>query len=158
MYLYGASGHAKVIIDILTANHIHIDALVDDNLELTELHGIPVIHSLKDFLPSLSASATIKHDGLLPNDSGDLSVRLSIPLRLFQNRPESERVRSLCKVPLYNQIPESANIVLSIRPRQSTMSVLSKISYTFHLTPLCAGIYMSEKVHKSVPGRSLFRV
>ncbi len=51
MYLYGASGHAKVIIDILTANHIHIDALVDDNLELTELHGIPVIHSFKGLSP-----------------------------------------------------------------------------------------------------------
>ena len=31
MYLYGASGHAKVIIDILRANHEPIEALFDDN-------------------------------------------------------------------------------------------------------------------------------
>ena len=31
MYLYGASGHAKVIIDILRANNEPIEALFDDN-------------------------------------------------------------------------------------------------------------------------------
>lgn len=51
MYLYGASGHAKVIIDILTANHILIDALIDDNPELTELHGIPIVHSSEGLSP-----------------------------------------------------------------------------------------------------------
>lgn len=34
MYLYGASGHAKVIIDILRANHEPIEALFDDNEEI----------------------------------------------------------------------------------------------------------------------------
>lgn len=45
MYLYGASGHAKVILDILLSQGIHVEALIDDNKELTELHGIPIIHS-----------------------------------------------------------------------------------------------------------------
>lgn len=43
MYLYGASGHAKVIIDILVANHIPIEALFDDNEMLTQLLGYPVL-------------------------------------------------------------------------------------------------------------------
>lgn len=51
MYLYGASGHAKVIIDILTDNHIKVDALVDDNIELNDLHGIPVVHSAEGLSP-----------------------------------------------------------------------------------------------------------
>ncbi len=51
MYLYGASGHAKVIKDILTANNVHIDALVDDNLGLKELQSIPVIHSAEGCSP-----------------------------------------------------------------------------------------------------------
>jgi len=42
MYLYGASGHAKVIIDILENNRIPIDGLYDDHSELTELCGYPV--------------------------------------------------------------------------------------------------------------------
>lgn len=61
MYLYGASGHAKVIMDILTANHIPIDALVDDNPELTELCGIPVVHSpegLSPFIISIGNNKT----------------------------------------------------------------------------------------------------
>ena len=44
MYLYGASGHAKVIIDILRANQIEINGLVDDNPNIQELLGIPVLH------------------------------------------------------------------------------------------------------------------
>ena len=42
MILYGASGHAKVIIDILEANGQKIDFIVDDNPSLTELVGYEV--------------------------------------------------------------------------------------------------------------------
>lgn len=42
MVLYGASGHAKVIIDILEANGQIIDFIVDDNPGLTELLGYEV--------------------------------------------------------------------------------------------------------------------
>ena len=44
MYLYGASGHAKVIMDILAANGIKVDGLIDDNPEVVELCGRPVSH------------------------------------------------------------------------------------------------------------------
>lgn len=37
MYLYGASGHAKVIIDILVASGIPVQGLFDDNPELKVL-------------------------------------------------------------------------------------------------------------------------
>lgn len=42
MILYGASGHAKVIIDILEANGVKIDYIVDDNPAVTELLGYEV--------------------------------------------------------------------------------------------------------------------
>lgn len=42
MVLYGASGHGKVIMDILEANHIPLDFVVDDNPNLTELLGYEV--------------------------------------------------------------------------------------------------------------------
>lgn len=42
MILYGASGHAKVIIDILEASGIAIDFIVDDNPLLGELLGYEV--------------------------------------------------------------------------------------------------------------------
>lgn len=42
MYLYGASGHAKVIIDIAEANNIAIEGLFDDNLDLKTLLGFQI--------------------------------------------------------------------------------------------------------------------
>lgn len=44
MYLYGASGHAKVIIDILKARDVKVDALIDDDETISELMSIPVLH------------------------------------------------------------------------------------------------------------------
>ncbi|MDB5013303.1 MAG: acetyltransferase [Daejeonella sp.] len=45
MYLYGASGHAKVILDILKDQNIPIDGLFDDNPLIQELQGIEVINN-----------------------------------------------------------------------------------------------------------------
>ena len=42
MYLYGASGHAKVIIEILEACGEQIEGLFDDNESVTSLLGYPV--------------------------------------------------------------------------------------------------------------------
>ncbi len=53
MYLYGASGHAMVIMDILEANGIRVDGLVDDNPNIQELLGIPVFHDKQDASPLL---------------------------------------------------------------------------------------------------------
>ncbi len=63
MYLYGASGHAKVIMDILAANDVKVKALVDDNLDLIDVHGIPVIHSAEGcspFIVSIGSNKTRK--------------------------------------------------------------------------------------------------
>src|SRR5680860_333443 len=46
MNIYGARGHAKVIIDIAKSIDISIDAVFDDNLQLTEVSGYQVVHTL----------------------------------------------------------------------------------------------------------------
>lgn len=51
MYLYGASGHAKVIIDIIKAQGGVVEGLVDDNPNLETLAGIPVLHKAKGLSP-----------------------------------------------------------------------------------------------------------
>lgn len=43
MYLYGASGHAKVIIDILRSAGIEVKALFDDNPAIVKLYGKTVL-------------------------------------------------------------------------------------------------------------------
>ena len=44
MYLYGASGHGKVVKDILEANGTKVVAFLDDNPEVAECGGLPVLH------------------------------------------------------------------------------------------------------------------
>ncbi len=51
MYLYGASGHAKVIIDILLACGNSIDGLIDDNQNINSLLDYPVYHNKFDYSP-----------------------------------------------------------------------------------------------------------
>ncbi len=48
MFLYGASGHGKVIADILTSNGIEIKAFIDDNPSLSLFSNKPVYHSLTE--------------------------------------------------------------------------------------------------------------
>lgn len=45
MYLYGASGHAKVIIDILEASGEKVQGLYDDNELLTSLFDYPILRT-----------------------------------------------------------------------------------------------------------------
>ena len=51
MYLYGASGHAKVIIDILKSRNIDIEGLIDDNEAVENLLGYKVYHNYEGLSP-----------------------------------------------------------------------------------------------------------
>ncbi|MDQ2178541.1 acetyltransferase [Marinifilum sp. D714] len=45
MYIYGASGHGKVILDCLEANGIEVKAFVDDDPDKEEFLGFSVVRS-----------------------------------------------------------------------------------------------------------------
>lgn len=53
VYLFGASGHGKVIKDILNANGIKVEAFVDDNLQVEECAGRKVLHDAKGLSPMI---------------------------------------------------------------------------------------------------------
>ena len=55
MYLYGASGHARVIIDILHAMGLQVEAIIDDNPSISELDGIEVRHEFNGESPMILA-------------------------------------------------------------------------------------------------------
>ena len=59
MKLYGASGHAKVILDILERNGMVPDEIIDDNPAINELLGVKV---------------TTKNDDLSENDDLIISI------------------------------------------------------------------------------------
>lgn len=51
VYLYGASGHAKVVMDIAKKEHYDVPCLIDDNPNVNELVGLPVVHNAKGLSP-----------------------------------------------------------------------------------------------------------
>lgn len=76
MFLYGASGHAKVIIDSLTASGDKISGLFDDNTYLSSLLEFPVfgkfsksVLNKEQLIISIGVNSTRKKIvDLLPND------------------------------------------------------------------------------------------
>jgi len=51
VYLYGASGHAKVVMDIARLAYYEVTCLIDDNPQVNELAGLPVVHSAEGLSP-----------------------------------------------------------------------------------------------------------
>ena len=76
IYLYGASGHCKVIVDILESNNESVEVVLDDNPSIETIFGIPVLHSKER--KNLSAIKMIV-------SIGDNAVRKKIVLRLNTN-------------------------------------------------------------------------
>ena len=63
MYLYGASGHGKVIKDILESQGRTVEGFVDDNPSITELSDLKVKHSIQgvdEVLVSIGVNQTRK--------------------------------------------------------------------------------------------------
>ena len=54
VYLYGASGHAKVVMDIAQKAYFDVPCLIDDNPEVNELEGVSVVHSADGLSPIIS--------------------------------------------------------------------------------------------------------
>ena len=51
VFLYGASGHAKVVMDIVRKAYYDVPCLIDDNPAVNELSGMPVVHSAEGLSP-----------------------------------------------------------------------------------------------------------
>lgn len=93
MYLYGASGHAKVIIDIIKAQGGVVEGLVDDNPNLKELNGTPVLHDATGLSPFIISIGNCKIRKISQNDLIVRLLRSFILLQSFRLLLSSERVR-----------------------------------------------------------------
>lgn len=59
MHIIGASGHAKVIVDILKLNKLDISGVWDDNEELVSFLGFPLSGNVRAFNKSTAKSVII---------------------------------------------------------------------------------------------------
>ena len=53
VYLYGASGHAKVVLDIARLAYVDVPFLIDDNQQVNKLAGKDVVHSAEGLNPMI---------------------------------------------------------------------------------------------------------
>ncbi len=89
MYLYGASGHGKVIIEILENSGINIDGLYDDNPEITNLCGYQCclfnrnLHTNNQIIISIGDNKTRKK---IAEKIGKHSFGLAIDIRSSVSR------------------------------------------------------------------------
>lgn len=51
VFLYGASGHAKVVLDIAKKANLNVPCIIDDNQQVHELAGLPVVHNADGLSP-----------------------------------------------------------------------------------------------------------
>jgi len=70
MYLYGASGHAKVIIEILESLNISVDGLFDDNPLIKALLGYPVFSAV-------SSQETLMGDTIISIGNNEIRKNIS---------------------------------------------------------------------------------
>lgn len=82
MYLFGASGHGKVIKDILDANGVKVEAFVDDNPNVSECGGRPVLHDATGLSPMIVSIGVNR-------------IRKMIVERLAKNNPDIVFVRAI---------------------------------------------------------------
>lgn len=97
MYLYGASGHAKVIIDILCAQGSQVEGLIDDNSEIRELHGYPVFHGRSDLFPLIISIGDNRIRRMISQHMQGYLVKPFIHRLSYRLRLRLVRALSLCR-------------------------------------------------------------
>lgn len=75
MFLYGASGHSKVIKDILSLSGVEVSAFVDDDTSKNEFRELPVLHEPLGCFPLILAI-------------GDSRVRYNLAKKLLPLKPQ----------------------------------------------------------------------
>lgn len=88
MYLYGASGHGKVIAEIAEENNIVIDAFIDQNVLKTDLLEYKVLHDIpnmdEDFIISIGNNSARKK--IADSNPGLNFVKLFHPRSIISKR------------------------------------------------------------------------
>lgn len=76
IYLYGASGHSKVVIDILEKNNQIISGLIDNNPEIKILKGYPVTQDVRSLdLPDHEFLISIGSNTIRKRIANSLNVK-----------------------------------------------------------------------------------
>ncbi len=151
MYLFGASGHAKVIIDILKANNIEIKGLFDDNITLNNLGEYPVIGKFD----------TLQYNGVeIIVSIGSNQVRKKI-VEMLSNKVEFLTVSHPSSIISTNAVIGNGTVIMQNSVIQSSarignhciINTSSSVDHDciiedyVHISPnscLCGGVFVGE--------------
>jgi sugar O-acyltransferase (sialic acid O-acetyltransferase NeuD family) len=152
MILYGASGHAKVIIDCLDANGLRLQAIFDDNPDICKLLDYKVSHQFDpDLYPGEPLIISIGNNEIRKRIASKLSVSNPPPTVL---RHPSAIVSELTEfgdgsVILHNAVIQSSTVTgrYCIVNTGATVDHDCNIGDFCHIAPnatLCGGITIGE--------------
>ena len=141
MYLYGAGGHAKVIMDILKENSTELTGIIDDNPHIQEWMEYHVLsYDPKRMFPILISI-------------GNNSIRKNIAEQLYKKNAVFGTVISIhAIVSPYTKIGEGSvakqvNIALSTLAPLLIMNVYWKTMYMSRHTPHYVAMWKWGKAH-----------
>lgn len=80
MIIYGASGHGKVVADILDSNLVQIDAVVDDNPEVQEFLTRQVQHTFSEEMLEKETIFAIGDNKIRKRVAGDFKGKVASAL------------------------------------------------------------------------------
>lgn len=80
MIIYGASGHGKVVADILDSNLVQIDAVVDDNPEVKEFLNRQVQHTFSEEMLEKETIFAIGDNKIRKRVAGDFKGKVASAL------------------------------------------------------------------------------
>lgn len=89
VYLYGASGHAKVVIDALGSVGVEVPCLIDDNPEVGILDGKPVVHSAAGLSPLIVSIGDCRIREMIVSRLGPVSYATAVHRRAIVSEKAS---------------------------------------------------------------------
>lgn len=151
MYLYGASGHAKVIIDIIKSNGETVHGLYDDNDELHSLKEIPVHHDKGQITEYTPLIISIGSNTIRYKIAGALSADYQIAIHRSSIIAPSAKFEKGTVVMAGAVVNADTSIGKhSIINTKASVDHDCKIASFAHISPgvtICGGVSIGEGTH-----------
>jgi sugar O-acyltransferase (sialic acid O-acetyltransferase NeuD family) len=150
MLIFGASGHAKVIIDCLVSQSISIDGIFDDDISKINLLGFPVLGAYDElFLPEIPVIIAIGDNSIREKLSSQIKHQYGTAIHKSSNVSPYSNI-GCGSVLMHNTVVQSGTSIGKhcIINTSATVDHDCILGNFVHIAPnavLCGGISIGDK-------------